>query len=77
MIATLVQMADQAAKAACASDHGVIVSVTIGTAAPSFVIWTVKNSRLIRHKLDCASTSADRLTAHVQGFVNNIKGIKS
>ena len=70
---TYLTIAGEVARRTNAGDHGVVISVSTGTADTSFVIWTVKQNRLIRHKLDAASTSPERLLAHIQGFIDNLK----
>jgi hypothetical protein len=69
---TFQMIAKQAAKATKASDHGVVVYVQDCNGIQDFVIWGIKNNLLVSTKLDPANTSLERLTAHVQGFINNL-----
>lgn len=45
------------------------------TPAPVFVIWTHLRGRLHEHRLDAASTTAERLEAHLRGFCDNVSGM--
>ena len=69
-------MAEQAAKKAHSSAHGVCVTVDYFNGDYKFVIWTLApkvRDGLIKHELFADVTSQERLNAHVAGFTQNIE----
>lgn len=69
-------MAEQAAKKAHSSAHGVCVTVDYFHGDYKFVIWTLApkaNNGLIKHELFADVTDQARLDAHVAGFTQNIE----
>lgn len=69
-------MAEQAAKKAHSSAHGVCVTVDYFHGDYKFVIWTLApkaRDGLIKHELFADVTSQERLNAHVAGFTQNIE----
>ena len=69
-------MAEQAAKKAHSSAHGVCVTVDYFHGDYKFVIWTLApkaNDGLIKHELFADVTDQARLDAHVAGFTQNIQ----
>jgi len=68
-----IDTANAAANATRASDAGVVVGVLLGQ-DPEFSIWAIgRNGRINEHRLNAACTDLARLTAHVQGFIENHK----
>lgn len=67
-------MAEQAAKKAHSSAHGVCVTVDYFHGDYKFVIWTLApkvRDGLIKHELFAEVTDQTRLNAHVIGFTQN------
>lgn len=72
-MSNLTSIANAAASAAQAADAGVAVAVIDG-ADPEFSIWALgRNGRINEHRLNAGCTDLARLTAHVEGFVQNHK----
>ena len=69
-------MAEQAAKKAHSSAHGVCVTVDYFHGDSKFVIWTLApkaNDGIVKHELFADVTDQARLDAHVAGFTQNIE----
>lgn len=69
-------MAEQAAKKAHSSAHGVCVTVDYFHGDYKFVIWTLApkaNDGIVKHELFADVTDQARLDAHVAGFTLNIQ----
>lgn len=69
-------MAEQAAKKAHSSAHGVCVTVDYFNGDYKFVIWTLApkaNDGIVKHELFADVTDQARLDAHVAGFTQNIE----
>jgi hypothetical protein len=69
-------IAASVAKECNASAHGVVIKVEYqGNNLSDYVVWTTKRGRgLVSMHLSCESTSAIRLAAHVNGFIENTQG---
>ena len=68
-----IDTANAAAKATRAPDAGVVVGVLLGH-DPEFSIWAIgRDGRINEHRLNASCTDLARLTAHVQGFIENHK----
>jgi hypothetical protein len=70
------KMAEQAAKAAHSSAHGVCVTVDYFHGEYKFVIWTLApkvKDGIIKHELFADVTNQERLNAHVVGFTQNFE----
>lgn len=70
-------IADLAAKHLNASDAGVAVTVEWDNNAQQnfYVMWTVKDGLMKKHTLAIDVTPAERLEAHLHGFIENIKSL--
>ena len=56
-----------------AAERGVVVTLHYSPdQGYMYVMWTLAAGKLTKHYLSCLETSAERLLAHVQGFINNI-----
>jgi hypothetical protein len=69
-------MAEQAAKKAHSSAHGVCVTVDYFHGDYKFVIWTLApkaKGGIVKHELFADVTDQARLDAHVAGFTLNIQ----
>lgn len=65
-------IANKVATATNAADEGVVVTVEWTGSSENFVIWAMgPGGKITDHRLDAASTSEERLTAHVRGFIEN------
>ena len=69
--AALIEMAAEAAFKANAADRGVVVSVVYDGNAQdyNFVVWTLTDTGMQKHRLLASVTNQERLNAHVLGFV--------
>jgi len=74
MYNTFSKIAHDVAIALNAPEAGVAVTVDYSPESGyTYAIWAIVNGKIMSHSLDCLSTNAERLTAHVAGFIKNIQ----
>lgn len=68
-----IDMANSVSNSTRAADAGVVVTVLLGP-DQEFSIWSIgRNGNINEHRLNVSCTDLARLTAHVQGFIENHK----
>lgn len=70
-------LADKVAKDLNASDLGIAVTVEWdhGLQTNMYIMWTYKDGIRKNHRLSVDDTPAERLEAHLHGFMENIKSL--